>query len=213
MPENLLAPNRAMPARALRISGVAALTIMAVVAATPGTAALAQLRPAAEDEVAPAPPVERKGVFEVCPVDRPHHYVDDFGDARWSGGYHRHEGIDIFARHGTPIRAPFDGRVEGSSNWAGGLAVRVFGRLGFVYNAHLSRLGKRGRVEAGAIVGYVGSSGNARGSSPHDHFEWHPHGGTAVDPFPLLKRACRSDPSPAEDRGPATAADRSRRVA
>jgi len=134
----------------------------------------------------------RTSTFLVCPVDRPRHYVDDFGDARWAGGFHRHQGVDVFAPRGTPIRAPFDGRAKRSDSWAGGLGVYVYGRRGFAFNAHLTRLGKLGRVRAGTIVGYVGNSGDARGASTHDHFEWHPHGGGAVDPFRLLNSVCRS---------------------
>jgi murein DD-endopeptidase MepM/ murein hydrolase activator NlpD len=95
---------------------------------------------------------------------------------------------------GTPIRAPFDGTVKKSTSWAGGLGVYVHGKRGFVFNAHLSRFGKLGKVKVGDIVGYVGNSGNARGGSPHDHFEWHPRGGRAVNPFRLLNAACRGRP-------------------
>lgn len=135
-------------------------------------------------------------VFEVCPVDPPRHYIDDFGDARWVGGFHRHQGIDIMAPRGTPIRAPFDGRVDSSLNWMGGIQLYVYGELGFVFNGHLDRVEKGGgKVKAGEIVGYVGNSGDARGGSTHDHFEWHPGGGPAVDSFRLLNEACRGRPS------------------
>jgi murein DD-endopeptidase MepM/ murein hydrolase activator NlpD len=135
---------------------------------------------------------ERPGpLFEVCPVDRPRKYVDDFGDARYSGGYHRHEGIDIFAPYGTPIRAPFAGKAETSTNWAGGLQLYVHGGKGFVFVGHLSEVGKLAHVHAGDVIGYVGTSGNAQGGSPHAHFEWHPDGGPAVNPFRLLNQACR----------------------
>jgi murein DD-endopeptidase MepM/ murein hydrolase activator NlpD len=127
-------------------------------------------------------------------VDPPRRYVDDFGHPRYSGGYHRHQGIDIFAPYGTPIRSPFDGVARTSTNWAGGNQVYVHGRRGFVFNSHLSKVGKMGRVRAGTIVGYVGDTGNARGASPHDHFEWHPGDGAAVNPFELLRDACRARP-------------------
>jgi peptidoglycan LD-endopeptidase LytH len=135
-------------------------------------------------------------VFEVCPVDGHPRYMDDFGDARWFGGFHRHQGIDVFAKRNTPIRAPFKGRAETSTSWAGGLQVYVHGPKGFVFNAHLERVGKLGKVKAGTIVGYVGNSGDAQWSSTHDHFEWHPNGGPAVDPIKLLNAACRGKPKP-----------------
>jgi murein DD-endopeptidase MepM/ murein hydrolase activator NlpD len=131
--------------------------------------------------------------FGVCPVDESRHFVDDFGLARWG---HRHQGIDIHAPSGTPIRAPFDGRAEDASNSVGGLAVNVLGADGFVYNAHLSRLGGLGRVREGDVIGYVGASGNASGTSPHDHFEWHPHGGSAIDPYKFLTLVCAPPSGP-----------------
>ena len=131
------------------------------------------------------------GPFALCPVDRPRHYIDDFGDARYAGGYHTHQGIDIMAPFGTPIRAPFDGRAKSSTSWAGGLQVYVYGKAGFTFNAHLSATERMGKVEAGTIIGYVGNTGDAQGSSPHDHFEWHPKAGPAVDAFRLLNAVCR----------------------
>ena len=127
------------------------------------------------------------GVFEVCPVDQPHSYIDDFGFPRVG---HTHQGNDIFAPYGTPIRAPFAGTASSSSNGLGGLAVKVFGSQGYVYNAHLSRLGALGQVSAGTIIGYVGQSGNAAGTPPHDHFEWHPGNGGAVSPYAYLNSVC-----------------------
>ena len=129
-------------------------------------------------------------VFQICPVDPPRHYVDDFGQPRYFGGFHRHQGIDIFAPRGTKIRAPFDGEATTSVSWAGGLQVYLHGKQGFVFNAHLTRVGTMGKVTAGTVIGYVGNTGDARGGSTHDHFEWHPGGGPAVDPFELLNGSC-----------------------
>jgi murein DD-endopeptidase MepM/ murein hydrolase activator NlpD len=127
----------------------------------------------------------------LCPVRGPHDVNDDFGAPRWvDGKYHTHMGNDILAPYGTPIVAPFDGRAAAAPNALGGMAVKVFGASGYVYNAHLSRYGRLGEVTAGTVIGYVGNSGDARGGPAHDHFEWHPGGGGAVDPNPLLTQVC-----------------------
>lgn len=136
-------------------------------------------------------PFDPDGILGVCPVDMPNAYTDNWGAPRYSGGYHPHQGIDIFAPEGTPIRAPFPGIAVTAENELGGLAVRVIGETGYVYNAHLSAYGQLGEVETGDVIGYVGNTGNARYSAPHDHFEWHPGGGPAVNPFEALNAACR----------------------
>ena len=172
------------------IAGVVALSLLltagsALAAPVPPRADEPAKRHAARRATKPTP------VFLVCPVDRPRKYfAGDFGSARYGGGYHRHQGDDIMAPYGTKIRAPFDGVTKVSHSAAGGLGVYLYGRKGFVFNAHLARLGKTGRVKAGTVIGYVGTSGNASGSAPHNHFEWHPGGGAAVDPYPLLQQAC-----------------------
>jgi len=133
----------------------------------------------------------RVGPFSSCPVRRGGlHFMDDFGQPRFSGGFHHHEGIDIFAARGTPVVAPFEGKAVGGSNWAGGLSVTLTGARGYVYNAHLSALGELGKVLGGTVIGYVGNTGDAQGGSTHDHFEWHPGGGAAVDGYALLAKAC-----------------------
>jgi murein DD-endopeptidase MepM/ murein hydrolase activator NlpD len=140
-------------------------------------------------------------LFRVCPVDEPRSYVDDFGVLmkRDENGvvtkdkkkWHRHQGIDIFAPVGTPVRAPFAGWAEVATNPVGGLAVKVFGPQGFVYNAHLVAYGRIGHVEEGDLIGYVGNTGDASNTHSHDHFEWHPANGPAVDSFGYLNEACR----------------------
>jgi murein DD-endopeptidase MepM/ murein hydrolase activator NlpD len=204
------APARIRWSRRGRIAavGLAFVCFITVLAVGPGAGAdsgpaigeFARIKVPTEDQVRPEPlPAvvsERPNrLLEVCPVDRPRRYIDDFGHARWG---HRHQGNDIMARHGTPIRAPFDGRAKKSISSAGGLGVYVYGKRGFVFNAHLARFGRLGKVEAGDVIGYVGNSGNAMGTSSHDHFEWHPGGGPAVSPFRFLNEACRGMPTRAK---------------
>lgn len=135
-----------------------------------------------------------------CPVGEPRWFVDDFGvvsprdedgDGEVEDGeLHVHQGIDIFAPEGTPVRAPFSGLAVDATNPVGGLAVKVYGPRGYVYNAHLTSIAKLGPVRVGDVVGYVGTTGNAQGTSPHNHFEWHPWNGEAADPYWDLARVC-----------------------
>jgi murein DD-endopeptidase MepM/ murein hydrolase activator NlpD len=128
--------------------------------------------------------------FKRCPVDGPNTVADNFGVMVRLPGVpvHVHQGNDIGAATGTPILAPFDGMATASSSELGGLEVRVQGSRGYVYNAHLASYGQLGSVRMGAVIGYVGSTGDA--TAPHDHFEWHPGNGGAVDPHALLAVVC-----------------------
>lgn len=130
------------------------------------------------------------GPLYICPVQGKGFFSDDFGAPRYAGGFHLHQGNDIFAPLGTPIVAPFDGNAVTAANSLGGLAVKVFGTQGYVYNAHLVSYGKLGAVKAGTVIGYVGNTGDALGGPMHDHFEWHPANGPAIDPYPFLTQVC-----------------------
>jgi hypothetical protein len=130
------------------------------------------------------------GTFRTCPVAGLQRVMDNFGvivDLP-EVPVHVHMGNDIMAASGTPIVAPFEGYASASTGELGGLEVRVRGDEGYVYNAHLSAYGQLGHVQAGDVIGYVGITGDATG--PHDHFEWHPGNGLAVDPNPLLSVVC-----------------------
>jgi murein DD-endopeptidase MepM/ murein hydrolase activator NlpD len=137
------------------------------------------------------PPLSADGPFFWCPVDAPRSYIDDFGFPRVG---HTHQGNDIFAPSGTPIRAPFNGTAREGSGGLGGLSVYVDADVSadYVYNAHLSRFaGVSGEhVVKGQIVGYVGQTGNAASTPPHNHFEYHPGGGSAVSPYLYLNEVC-----------------------
>jgi len=114
---------------------------------------------------------------------------DTWHGARSEG--RKHEGIDIFARRGTPVRSSTEGIVlRVGNNRLGGLVVWVMGPGGQRhYYAHLERSANVQpglRIEPGHVLGYVGNSGNAAGTPPHLHYGVYQTGG-AINPYPLLK--------------------------
>jgi murein DD-endopeptidase MepM/ murein hydrolase activator NlpD len=126
----------------------------------------------------------------VFPVAGAARFSDDFLAPRPGGRYH--EGIDIFSPRGTPIVAVADGTLSqvGSSGISGNrLWLRAGDGTSYFY-AHLDGFSPAARegasVSAGTVVGYNGDTGDARGTSPHLHFEIHPGGGGPVRPFPII---------------------------
>src|SRR5439155_18404439 len=69
------------------------------------------------------------------------------------------------------------------------LRLTMAGGTYFFY-AHLDRFApgraEGDRVERGDVLGFVGTTGDAEGNSPHLHYAIHPRGGPAVDPAPYL---------------------------
>ncbi len=138
----------------------------------------------------------------VFPVAGDVEFIDSWGYPRMTGtsSAHWHQGTDIFAAHGTPLIASENGVLTNIGVGSlGGNKLWVRGDSGTeYYYAHLSAFAEgvvEGRpVRAGEVVGYVGDTGNAKGTSPHLHFEIHPSGGDAVNPYPLLKAAYGNRP-------------------
>ncbi|MGI8685054.1 MAG: M23 family metallopeptidase [Acidimicrobiales bacterium] len=122
--------------------------------------------------------------FGRFPVAGPAKFSHDWLYPRYTPEFHLHQGTDIFAVTGTPVRSPADGTLKLAQGGSGGLAAYVYQADGtYYYMAHLSAFSgqKQGqKVKLGEVVGYVGDSGNARGGSPHVHFEIHPAPARAV---------------------------------
>lgn len=118
------------------------------------------------------------------------HLTDTWGAARNQG--RSHEGIDIFAARGTPIQASTQGIVRKvGENTLGGRVVVIVGPGGAGhYYAHLedyADISVNDWVNSGDTIGYVGDSGNAKGTPPHVHYGIYIDG-NAVNPYPLLQK-------------------------
>jgi len=145
----------------------------------------------------------------IFPVVGQVQYTDDFGQPR-SGG--PHQGNDIMAAKKSPAVAAEAGKVKyWKSSASAGCMLYLYGQSGTTYyyihlnNDRTMRNDNRGkcvrgtaytvkdgsRVVAGQQVGYVGDSGDANGAHPHLHFEVHPNGGKATDPYAYLQAAQR----------------------
>ena len=164
------------------------------------TAAALGLAPAQ----APAVPEASGVVLEVFPVQGRCFYGDSWHFSR--GGGRVHLGVDIIAPAGKLLYAVADGTItKVYSDYPGSLAgngVRLTMADGtYFFYAHMSavadgiNLGTT--VKAGQVVGTVGSTGNS--GTSHLHLEIHPNGGSAVNPYPIVKAidACtRTEPLP-----------------
>lgn len=126
-----------------------------------------------------------------CPVAPPRSFSDTWGDPR-SGG-RRHTGTDILAPRGADVHAIVAGTVDirSTSSLAGNWLILRGVDGNAYYYIHLQgfAVGDGARVPAGGLIAYNGDTGNARGT-PHVHFEYHPGGGGAINPYPLLRRVC-----------------------
>jgi murein DD-endopeptidase MepM/ murein hydrolase activator NlpD len=141
---------------------------------------------------APTAPDASSVQFDVFPVQGSCYYGDSWGYAR-SGG-RTHQGVDIIAPTGQLLYAVADGRItKVYRDYPGSLAgngVRLTTDDGtYFFYAHMSELAEGIEagvpVRAGQVVGYVGNTGNS--GTSHLHFEIHPQGGSAINPYPLVK--------------------------
>lgn len=115
------------------------------------------------------------------------------------GGARQHEGVDIFAPRGTPVRSSTvgivatirDGGLGGKQVWVLGPARERH------YYAHLDDWAPGLRtgdvVQPGTLLGFVGTTGNAQGTPPHLHYGIYGADG-ALNPWPLLQAGVARNP-------------------
>ncbi|MEP1122351.1 MAG: peptidoglycan DD-metalloendopeptidase family protein [Ilumatobacter sp.] len=130
--------------------------------------------------------------LERFPVQGNCAYGDTWHASR--GGGRVHEGVDVIAATGNLLYAVADGTIT-TRYWdqpgrisGNGLKLTAADGTYFVY-LHLSGFAPGievgTRVEAGDVIGFVGSTGSS--ATPHLHFEIHPGGGGAINPYPYVR--------------------------
>ncbi|MGV3459652.1 MAG: peptidoglycan DD-metalloendopeptidase family protein [Flavobacterium sp.] len=134
--------------------------------------------------------LDKKPLYKFPVAGKGNAAVGSFWGMERDGGARKHEGIDIFAKKGTPVVAITDGSVSytgergigGKQVW---LRDGLFGKS--LYYAHLDGIAvETGQnVKAGDTLGFVGNTGNARFTPAHLHFGIYRFGG-AVDPLPYV---------------------------
>lgn len=133
----------------------------------------------------------------VFPVYGKHYLADGFtgaGSGKLAPGcVGPHAGDDIFATGGTPILAVTDGTLQqvGTLPCSGNRLWLKSKRGDRFFYAHLESFAgiahNGAKVKAGQVIGFLGNTGQAANRPSHLHFEIHPGGGLAVDPYPFLR--------------------------
>ncbi|PZE21516.1 M23 family metallopeptidase [Paenibacillus xerothermodurans] len=138
----------------------------------------------------------------VMPLRSHYTYHSTWGASRGWGGFRIHEGTDLFAGYGVPVRSATYGIIEimGWNPYGGWrVGIRDLNNV-YHYYAHLSGFNKKVKVgdvvTPGQVVGWVGSSGYGKpGTSgkfpPHLHYGLYRDNGVtdwSFDPYPHLRK-------------------------
>jgi murein DD-endopeptidase MepM/ murein hydrolase activator NlpD len=128
-------------------------------------------------------------VLDAAPVSGACRFANSWHASR--GGGRLHAGVDLISPEWTPViaassgtltRQSVDGARSGNAWWLTAPSGTYF------FYAHLASfangLSVGSRVQAGDVIGTVGSTGNA--VSPHLHFEIHPSGAGPVNPYSAI---------------------------
>jgi peptidoglycan LD-endopeptidase LytH len=166
----------------------------------PATALAPAVRVVPEVVVEPLAPGEILFPIVVGPDD--YCYASNsFGDCRGSGCSRSHEGVDIMADQGLPIRATVDGRltkryIDTGKTSGAGHGWTLYDESTdttfkyFHMGRHEEGLEVGDEVLQGQTIGYVGNTGTSgvvSGTNYHLHLEYRPNN-VAANSFPLLQR-------------------------
>lgn len=139
----------------------------------------------------PSPPVDPPAGGS-CPVAGAVSFSDSWGAPRSGGRFHK--GVDMITPRGTPLVAIYAGTIiRTSTSSLGGNSIYLRANGDMFYYAHLdgyADISAGQKVAQGEVIGYAGTTGNAPKNLPHLHFEWHPGGGAAVNPYTLVRSIC-----------------------
>jgi hypothetical protein len=132
--------------------------------------------------------VATRRVYRPFIVMGPAAWTETWHAPRYAGGFHLHEGQDVFCRDGAPVLAATAGIVEFDVGTLGGRIARLFLPDGsYWYYAHLSdwnsTIASGSRVDVGDVIGYCGNTGDAVGGPTHVHFGHYLPSGQALDPM------------------------------
>ena len=138
--------------------------------------------------VKPTPEISKTLAFPVSGRSK----IGSFWGDKRDGGKRTHEGIDIFARKGTPVVALCDGIIVCSANTPRGgknLWLQSFKYPWRAYYAHLDqkKVSEGQVVKKGQVIGTVGNTGNAKYTPAHLHFGIYKILGGAENPLPWVK--------------------------
>ncbi len=138
------------------------------------------------------PPSSSNVVMQRFPIQGQCFYGNTWHAPRGNGRVH--EGVDVIAAEGKFLYAVVDGTIT-KQYWdqpgalaGNGLRVAQDDGTYFTY-LHMSTfapgIAVGTKVQAGDVIGFVGNTGSS--ATPHLHFEIHPGGGAAVNPYPYIK--------------------------
>jgi len=138
----------------------------------------------------------------ILPLGGDYSYRSTWGAARSYGGYRIHEGTDLFAHYGMPVRSATFGVIEvmGWNRYGGWrIGIRDLNNV-YHYYAHLSGFDKKRKVgdvvQPGDVIGWVGNSGYGKPGTqgkfpPHLHYGLYRDNGLtewSFDPYPYLRK-------------------------